>query len=185
MPSHTSGMIWIVEDRDVVDWDLLVATCRRWLTTRYADVEQEWAYRDVPARIMVEELLLDLDGQIPQDYKIYVFHGRAQLIEVDLERFTDHRRNLFRPDWRPVHARLKYSPAEHELPRPTSLDEMIYIAEALGQDTDFVRVDLYDIDGRIVFGELTNYPGGGREVFVPESFDVELGECWTIPLRYQ
>ncbi len=183
-PSHGSGMIWIVEDRDELDRNLLVATCRGWLATRYADVEQEWAYRHVPARIVIEELLLDSDGHIPPDYKFFVFHGQARLVQVDSDRFGNHCRNLLRPDWTPVDARLVYPPAESAPSRPDSLDEMIHIAEALGHDTDFVRVDLYDVNRRIVFGELTSYPGGAREAFIPESFDVELGRCWTVPLRY-
>ncbi|HTT85961.1 MAG TPA: ATP-grasp fold amidoligase family protein [Acidimicrobiales bacterium] len=183
-PSHASGMVWIVEDRDALDRRLLVATSRGWLATRYADVEQEWAYRRVQARIVIEELLLDADGHIPPDYKFFVFHGRACLVQVDTDRFGVRRRTLFRPDWTPVDARLTYPPAEPAPSRPDALDEMTRIAEALGQETDFVRVDLYDVDGRVVFGELTSYPGGARKVFTPESFDVELGRCCTTPRRY-
>ena len=128
---------------------------------------------------MIEELLLDSDGHIPPDYKFFVFHGQARLVQVDSDRFGNHCRNLLRPDWTPVDARLVYPPAESAPSRPDSLDEMIHIAEALGHDTDFVRVDLYDVNRRIVFGELTSYPGGAREAFIPESFDVELGRCWT------
>ena len=62
---------------------------------------------------------------------------------------------------------------------------MITLAERLGRDTDFVRVDLYDVDGRIVFGELTSFPAGGDNPFIPESFDEEFGRPWTVPRRYQ
>ena len=104
-PNHASGLIWIVVDRlsslgvgsggqastpsgtfastwDALDWDLLVDTCRGWLGVNYADVELEWWYRNIPPQILVEELLLDPVGQIPPDYKFYVFDGRVQLIEV-------------------------------------------------------------------------------------------------------
>ncbi len=207
-PSHASGMIWIVGDRAHapgldsgesarlsggiftttrrgLDRDQLVATCRTWLKIRYADVELEWAYRDVPPRIMVEELLLGRDGHIPPDYKLYVFDGRVRLVQVNSDRFTSHRVNLFRPDWTPVDASVVYPPAEPAPARPDSLDEMVHIAETLGKETDFVRVDLYDVDGRIVFGELTSNPGGGRQAFSPESFDVELGGYWNAPQHYR
>jgi hypothetical protein len=62
---------------------------------------------------------------------------------------------------------------------------MITLAERLGRDTDFVRVDLYDVDGRIVFGELTSFPAGGDSPFFPESFNEEFGRQWTVPRRYQ
>ena len=203
-PSHASGMIWIVSHDpsppgrgsdestqnestifattpDDLDWDLLRATCRRWLAVNYADVEQEWAYRHVQPRIMVEELLRSVDGQTPPDYKFFVFHGRARLVQVDTDRFSGHHRNFFRPDWTPVDAQLIYPPAEHAPPRPVPLEQMVHIAEALGKDTDFVRVDLYDVAGRVVFGELTSNPEGARQEFVPESFEVELGGYWNAP----
>ena len=206
-PNHCSGLIWIVDrpgahgvvtgnragresgsvrtTRDELDWDQLVTTCRKWLATTYADVDLEWPYRHIPRRILVEELLLTPDGRIPTDYKFFVFHGRVRLVQVDTDRFDDHRRNLFLPDWTAVDARWNYPPADEEPPRPESLERMIGMAEALGRETDFVRVDLYDIAGRIVFGELTSYPGGPHAPpFSPESFDGELGRHWTVPRRY-
>jgi len=209
-PNHASGMIWIVRDQTYVEeprshlsttpdvsgmfmttlqslnLDLLQATCRKWLATNYADVELEWAYRHIKPRIMVEELLLSRDGQIPPDYKFYVFDGCVRLLEVHTDRFGDHRCNLIRPDWTAASAQLVYPPAVPEPLRPDSLGEMIHVAELLGQETDFVRVDLYDIGGRIVFGELTSFPGGPYAPgFTPHSFDVELGGYWNLPKRYR
>jgi hypothetical protein len=209
-PSHASGMIWIVDapvsppgggrhtqlapdmfisTRDVLDWDRLVSTCRQWLSVRYADFEQEWAYRDVPPQILVEELLTDPADSAPPDYKFYVLNGRVRLVDVHMDRFGRRRQNLLRPDWSVIDAKLPRPPDPDGPPRPISLERMIEIAETLGQDTDFVRVDLYEIEGRIVFGELTNYPGsiwGPHDPpFSPHSFDVELGGYWTIPARYR
>ena len=62
---------------------------------------------------------------------------------------------------------------------------MIAIAERLGADTDFVRVDLYVLPDRIVFGELTSYPAGGHSPFFPDSYDEEFGSHWTVPRRYR
>ena len=67
---------------------------------------------------------------------------------------------------------------------PASIDEMIRIAEALGAGTDLVRVDLYEIGGRILFGELTNYPSAGRGSFDPPEYDEILGAAWTPPRHY-
>jgi len=214
-PNHASGLIWIVTDRipsstlvhsptapirsgsvltarDELDWTVLVATCRQWLAFEYIDIAPEWAYRNVPPRIMVEELLLDPDGRIPPDYKFFVLNGRVRLIEVHSDRFTGHRCDYFLPDWTPADVQVIYPPAEadayphsgHRPPRPESFHRMVHIAEALGQETDFVRVDLYDTAGRVVFGELTNYPGGANARFSPESFDRRLGRYWSVPKRY-
>jgi hypothetical protein len=201
--SHASGLVWIVADqatlgcdlvstergslattRDTLEWDRLVATCREWLAIDYAENGNlEWAYRNIPHRILVEELLLSPDGRLPPDYKFLVFHGRVRLIEVHSNRFGDYRCGMVLPDWSPVVA-TGLIPPEHPPPRPDSLERMVHIAEALGQETDFVRVDLYDIAGRIVFGELTSYPGGGNIVYVPKSFDADLGRYWSIPRKY-
>lgn len=197
-PNNASGLIWIVADRSVgrahlesgvftttreaLDWDLLVTTCREWLAIDYADVALEWAYRNIPPKILVEELLLNPDGQIPRDYKFLVFHGRVRLVQVHTDRFSDHRVNFFLPDWTRVDAQLPVPPAEHEPPRPDSLERMVHIAEALGRETDFVRVDLYDIAGRVVFGEFTSYPAAASQDLYPES--LELGQYWTLPLHY-
>ena len=75
--------------------------------------------------------------------------------------------------------------ADREPAKPARLSEMIDVAERLGADTDFVRVDLYDVDGRVVFGELTSFPAGGDSPFDPESFNEEFGLQWTVPRRYR
>jgi hypothetical protein len=205
-PSHASGLIRIVVDgatfkgpvsedptrqtsglvttRDALDWDLLSATCRRWLALSYADVELEWPYRHVPRRLLVEELLLEPEGRIPSDYKLWVFHGRVRLVEVHVDRFGDHRVAFLRPDWTMVDLQVRHPQAKHTPPRPESFDRMVHIAEVLGKETDFVRVDLYHVAGRIVFGELTSYPGGPHWGTFPEPFDAELGQYWTVPTQY-
>lgn len=204
-PNHASELIWIVADRsrfecdgsplskpglitttrEELRWDRLVATCREWLAINYSDRALEWAYRDIAPRIMVEELLVDPGGHIPTDYKFFVFDGRVCLIEVHTSRFGDHRCNLLSPDWSAVDAQLTYRPADHDPPRPESLGEMIRIAESLGRETDFVRVDLYDVGGRVIFGELTSYPSAASDVFSPASFDTTLGSNWTVPEHYR
>ena len=70
-------------------------------------------------------------------------------------------------------------------PRPARLDEMLEIAARLGAETDFVRVDLYHLPDRVIFGELTNYPAGGDSPFEPESWNTAFGEPWRVPRRYR
>ncbi len=124
------------------------------------------------------------DG-IPDDYKLFVFHGRCRFIQVDAGRFGGRTQDFFDAEWN--HLPMSGGPAwaDPEPPRPARFDEMISIAERLGQDTDFVRVDLYHLPDRVVFGELTSYPAGGDSPFDPESFDLEFGRHWTVPRRYR
>ncbi len=160
--------------------DRLVALCQDWMHRPFSP--EEWAYQNVPRRILVEELLND-GGRVPFDYKFYVFHGRARMIHVDLDRYDGHTRSLYTPDWERLDVEYNF-PAGVDVKRPPLLHEMREIAETLGADTDFVRVDLYCLGPRIVFGELTNYPEAGSGKFVPPDYDRQLGEWWTPPRKY-
>jgi len=181
LPDPPTGWQRFLVHPDSLDWDALRARCRTWLASRYG--YWEWAYRGVPARIVAEELLLD-GGEVARDYKFFVFHGRARLVEVDFGRFGTHVRSLFTPEWELLPVAYKRSRGP-ETPRPDALAEMIAIAEALAAPVDFVRVDLYCPGSRIVFGELTSYPIAGRGKFTPASFDAELGSWWSQPRRYR
>lgn len=146
--------------------------------------QYEWAYQDVPSRLLIEERLRDDDGGIPADYKFFVFHGTCRMIQVDTDRMGEHRRDLYTPDWELLPVEYK-SPSTGEYSEPPEhLGEMLRIAEALGEDTDFVRVDLYDTPDGVFFGELTNYPEAGTKTFTPEEFDRRLGEFWELPGQY-
>jgi hypothetical protein len=157
-----------------------------WLGQLYGQgPNREWVYGQVRRRIIVEELLTGPGGGIPDDYKFFVFHGRCQYVQVDGGRFGHRTQDFFRADW--SHLALSGGPpwAASRPPRPHALEEMIAVAERLGAETDFVRVDLYDLDGRVVFGELTSFPAGGDSPFDPESFNIEFGTHWTVPRRYR
>lgn len=168
----------------------VIRIAQGWLTQLYGQgPNREWVYGQVPRRVIVEELLAAEDGAIPDDYKFFVFHGRCAFVQVDAGRFGRRTQDFFRPDWQ--HLPLSAGPpwADPEPTKPDRLTEMIDLAEQLGGDTDFVRVDLYDIPdgsaGRIVFGELTSFPAGGDSPFDPESFNEEFGRPWTVPRRYR
>lgn len=154
-----------------------------WLSQTYSKSYKEWPYTRVPPRLLVEELLIDQAGGLPNDYKFFVFHGKCRWMLVDSSRFSGHHRNFFLADWTPLPAELQYPRLGPPPQRPERLEEMIAIAEALGSETDFVRVDLYNLGDRIVFGELTNYPGGGRKRFTPSRYEVELAQWWNPPRK--
>ena len=161
-PAHT------VVTPEGVDWARLRALSGEWLAMRFGRVPgaEEWAYWNVPPRLLVEELLLDEHGGLPRDYKVFVFHGRAHVVSVEYDRFGEHRRRAYTTDWEALPVRWKYGHAPVE-PRPPRLERMLEIAEALGAETDFVRVDLYSLPDRVVVGELTNYPERSYTIFDP------------------
>ena len=157
-----------------------------WLTTSFGGGDTlEWAYSRVPRRVLVEELLRGPDGGLPADHKFFVFHGRCQYVQVVSGRFGRPTEDFYRPGWERLELKGAKRAAKAPLPRPDHLDDMIGLAERLGAETDFVRVDLYALRDRIVFGELTNYPAGGSAPFDPPHFDLEFGRHWTVPKRYR
>jgi hypothetical protein len=175
------GTRWniLVPDKSAADRAQLVSTLDEWLDGRYPPEQGEWGYLNVRPLAFAEEFLSTRAGEIPVDFKFFVFNGSVRMIQVDLERFIAHSRCLYDPDWNLFPAVMGY-PRGKGYPRPENLAAMIRCAQQLAAGIDFVRVDLYNVDGRIVFGELTNYPGGGLEEFTPAAFDATVGEWWKL-----
>ncbi|MBE6758395.1 MAG: carbonic anhydrase [Ruminococcaceae bacterium] len=146
---------------------------------------REWVYiTDKKPVIIVEELLED-DTQKDDslcDYKILCFGGKPHCIICHFDRFVDHRSNILDPEWNDLGVTQNY-PRKEEAPRPSNLEEMLHAAEVLSADFPAVRVDMYCIQGKTYFGELTFFPWSGYVRFTPDSFDFELGEKFILPER--
>jgi hypothetical protein len=178
--NHGSGYVRIVRDKSREDESGLRRTCWQWLSLNYGESTGEWVYKSIPPKIMVESFLDAGNGEPPNDYKFFVFNGKVFMIQVDMDRFTGHRRDLFTTEWKRLDVRYVHPSANRLIPKPACLETMLKMAECLGAEVDFVRVDLYEVGGRVFFGELTNFPenGGGR--FQPREFDALLGAQWQI-----
>jgi hypothetical protein len=176
-PNHGTMRVHVGAGRpDVAE---LTRTTTGWLDEPLFRDRGEWVYSQARRLLLVEEFLGS--GEPPADHKFPVFGGRVELVQVDTGRFGTHRRRLYTRDWTPVDVREAVAPGP-VTPPPASLDEMLEVAEALGADFDFIRVDLYDVDGQVWFGELTPCPGGGLDRFDPE-LDRVLGAAWQLPPR--
>lgn len=179
--NHGCGWNILVDDKANIDFNRVRQQCREWLSKNYGDHDNEYWYSRIEPRILVEEYLENENGNVPRDFKFYVFDGVVEYIHVDFGRNTDsHTRRFYTRDWEPQEFELKY-PLGPEMEKPENMDKMIDIAEKLGEDHNFVRVDLYNIDDeRIVFGEITIGPGSGRSRLRPKKADFEIGKHWTI-----
>ena len=182
--THGSGWVQIVPDKTALDQAALIARCRAWLRQDFSPLYQEWFYRDIPRRILVEDFLDDGTGHPPADIKLLTFTQRVQIIQVDTGRFTSqHRRNFFDRDWNELGIGGDEARGAEPIPRPSRLDDMIRYAEILAQETDFVRLDMYQVGDRIVFGEMTHTPASGLDHLTPPGTDAAWGALWKMDFR--
>lgn len=173
--NHGCGMLEIVRNKEESDFSRVQRQTERWKQKDYYREGREWAYKGLSRTILAERLLLDANHEIPNDFKFFCFNGRVRIIQIDIDRFGDQRRNLYDRDFQPLKATLLYPKSEEPIPEPEQLEKAIGIAEELSSEITFVRVDLYLLKNDIYFGELTNYPGNGFKGFQPESMDYEIG----------
>jgi TupA-like ATPgrasp len=175
-PSHTSGFNIFLKLRPANERRVR-RKLGQLLRYRYERAAEEWAYTQVEARLLVEPFI-DAGDQGLADYKFHTFAGRVFAIQVDVERHTNHARSFFDRDWNPMPFELLYPKAPYALPKPAALESMINRAEQIGEGFSYIRVDLYEISGKPIFGEATFYPGAGLEVFNPREFDALFGAQW-------
>jgi hypothetical protein len=177
-PNHRSGEVYFGHGRP--DVTQLSAVTQGWLRPIEAERLGEWAYSTARSGLLAEEVI-GTPGSPPRDYKFFVFDGDVAAVEVHTGRYSRHAMRIYRPDWSPLNVRCgNFELAELE-PPPSGLRRMLAVAAALGSKFDFIRIDLYNVDGKIFFGEFTSYSGSGLDMYTPASYEVELGAKWTLP----
>ena len=166
---------------DDLDWQDLVNLSNKWMRLNFYWTPgrfPEWAYKGIKPMILAEELLLE-NNDLPSDYKFHMIDGKCAFIQVDVARYGHHQRNLYSEDWKLLNARTSHPPVSDFLPSPSSLSEMLKVAQEISKGIDFIRVDLYAISGRVIFGEMTNYPNGGLVEIWPKSLNIKLAKNWV------
>lgn len=180
-PTHGSGWVILCRNKSEVDWPSVESRLRIWLKRNYYYHAREWAYRHVPPRIVCEALLEDEAGRIPMDFKVFCFGGVPEMIQVDVDRFGDHRRDFYDTSWNRLPVELKYPASGRTLPRPSQLDRMLEVASALAAPFPVCRVDLYCVGSKVYFGELTFFPGNGVQSVRPVEYEFLWGEKIKLP----
>jgi TupA-like ATPgrasp len=177
--SHTSGGNIIV--RDPPDWLTIDKRISELLNFDYSQAAGEMFYSDIPSGVLVEPLMGTCDA-LPLDYKFFMFGGVAHAIQVDIDREHGHKRAYFDTDWNRLPIRCLYPEAPGGIAPPSELAQMLEVAKALATGFPFVRVDLYEINGAIYFGEMTLCPEAGMARFEPGSVELEWGSLWRAAL---
>lgn len=162
--NHSCGMNIICLDKSKLDIDKTREQLNEWLKMKHP-VFQERHYYKIKPMIICEELIPnDADGFFPMDYKIHCANGKPVFIQCCFERTDDDagRRVIYDLNWNNLHYILNDSHySEVEVPKPVHLEEMLGIASKLSNGLDYARIDLYDTDARVIFGEITLTPMGG------------------------
>lgn len=140
----------------------------------------EWPYKDVKHQILAEQFV-ESSPEL-NDYKFFCFGGKVHFFKIDFGRFIEHHANYYDRNCNLVpFGEADLPPVfEHHVTIPDNIDDMIAIAEKLAKGRKFIRVDLYNVKGRILFGELTFFPASGFGRFTPEEWDAKLGELLSI-----
>lgn len=170
--NHGSGMIKIV-NKESSGYDNVISEISEWLKFDYGKLTRQWVYSNIEKKYIVEEFIECEHNDLP-DYKFFCINGIVELVQVDLDRFHDHKRNLYTREFERLDVKLFYKKG-YDIKKPKLFEKGVEIAERLSEDFDFIRVDLYILEDKIYFGEMTNTPGNGFESFDPRSFDFELG----------
>lgn len=188
--NHDSGGGIFVYDKSTANYHKIRQSLRRRLAVNYYQRSKEWQYKNIKPCVIVEKLLQTKEGYIPLDFKLHCLNAKVRMIQVDIGRGTDnHCRNWYNINWE--REPYKWSspkgngkftdPSDEDVPKPESLNKMIELSEVLAEPFAYVRVDWYDVDGQLFFGEMTFHHDGGSKPILPEEWDAKLGALVNLP----
>lgn len=178
--THDSGGVVLVRDKKKLNMKAAREKINKSLKRNYYKVGREWPYKNVPHRIIAEAYM----GDNLQDYKIFCFNGKPKMTLVCSNRFekTGLCEDFFDNNWK--HLNLKRPNHDNyygDIKKPQGFDIMLKLAEELSRNLPFARIDFYDINGKLYFGEITLYPANGFEGFDPPEWDRIIGDWLVLP----
>lgn len=179
--NHDSGGWVICKDKTKLDINRTKHFLTKRLKRNFFWAAREWPYKNVTRKIICEKYMVDESGTELKDYKFFCFDGVCKAIFIATDRGVDTRFDFFDRDFNHLPVTNGHPNADHIPNRPQNLDQMIEIAETLSKDIPQVRVDLYNVNGQILFGEMTFFHWGGKKPFNPDSFDTWLGSFIKLP----
>ncbi|KXI45541.1 ATP-grasp fold amidoligase family protein [Bacillus pacificus] len=185
--TNGSGTNIFIEDKTKMNIDLVKKQIDDWMHLKHCSYGREWSYYNVPPRIIIEKLIKrDSNNDLP-DYKFFCFHGKVHCLYTMIDYVDNHdngKLGFYDTEFNQLpYRRLDFGEIKEKLNKPKNFDEMLKIASKLSEDFPHVRVDLYNIDGEILFGELTFYNASGYTKFYPDEFDYILGAQFSLPER--
>ena len=178
--------VFICKDKSKVDWTESSKEIATWKDRKEINAGREWAYTQMPKSRYIVEQYIDAGDNIGGliDYKFFCFNGEVECLYIiaDRDLGTDCGLGIFRKSFEKIDAvRTDEIPLRSEMSKPQNFSEMVDLAEMLAKDFPHVRIDMYNVNGKIIFGEFTFYDGSGYQVYSPDSFDFTLGDQFLLP----
>lgn len=183
--THDSGSAIVVRDKQQFDRENAKKKINHSLRQNYYKLGREWVYKDIEPRIIAEEYIGEIDDtESIIDYKFLCFGGKVKCSFTCTNRGRKGglRVTFYDREWNKMPFERHYPSEAIPMPRPGKYEEMVAMAERLSEGICFVRVDFYQVDNKVLFGEMTFYPGDGYEEFTPEEWDYRLGEWIDLEL---
>lgn len=159
------------------NYSSIIDQLTNWMNTNYYWEDREFQYFNIRPQILIEEFLDDGESDGPLDYRFWCFDGAPRLVQVDDRRHSIN--PFYDTEWNKTSFRYRNKFRDVDIGKPDNFSEMLTVASHLARDFDFVRVDIYNINGRIVFGELTFTPVAGRLNISPPEWNSRLGKLWN------
>ena len=182
--THNSGGIVICKDKSTLNIEKSRKLMNKWLKVNPFWKNREYPYKNVKPRIIAEQYMEDESGYELKDYKFFCFDGNVKLLFVAADRGVEGEEtkfDFFDTEWDHLPFTNGHPNSTKPVRKPENLEEMIAIAKKLSEGIPHVRVDLYNIRGKIYFGELTFFHWSGMTPFEPEEWDYKLGEYIHLP----
>lgn len=184
--NHDSRGTVICKDKKMLDLIHVKSKLTKSLKNNYYVSGREWAYKDIQPKILAEPYMEDYKTKELRDYKIFCFNGIPKLILVTSDRQKgDEKYNFYDINFNllPITQTFYKTNNPNNISRPRTLDQMLELAKVLSKDFPHLRVDFYEINGKLYFGELTFYHDAGFKAFHPEKWDYEIGSYLVLPKR--
>ena len=178
--THDSGGLVICKDKAKFDIPAARKKINKSLKRDYYLLGREWPYKNVKRRIIAEPYISDSKNQL-NDYKFFCFNGKPRMLFIASDRGTDTRFDFFDMDFNHLSFEQGHPNSIKKIQKPNGFDKMSLLASMLSKDFPEVRVDFYNVDGKILFGELTLFHFSGFVPFEPSKWDKKMGNWITLP----
>ncbi len=185
--THDSGGIVICQDKTQLNRKEAIKKLRKGLKSNFYWTNREWPYKNVTPRIIAEKYMTNGDGEL-RDYKFFCFDGVPRVMFIASDRFNKEEEtkfDFFDMEFNHLPFRNGHPNATKPIERPAEFDEMRMLASKLSKGIPQVRVDFYDVNGQIYFGEMTFFHWSGFVKFDPEEWDYKIGEMIELPRNKQ